>query len=270
VGDLAATNDATVSGSVTAWQVSPPLPAGLTLDPLTGSIGGLPTAEAAAADYTVIASNAGGQTQTTLNLLVGPPLPPGVLSLPLGFDIAVVAAGLATPSKLALAPDGRIFFNELKTGLVRVIDAGGVLQGTPFATLTVQGAGSHQGLMGLVLAPDFATSGHVFVLFCAPADATHAAAHMRLERYTDVAGVGTNATVVLAWATPRCRRTHRTPCNRRARSSASPPPAACRSTTPRPAAPCSAAACATPTGSRSIRSPAASSVWTTAPPPTTN
>jgi glucose/arabinose dehydrogenase len=197
LGVAAVDNDPTVTGTVTTWGIAPALPAGLTLDPVTGTIGGLPTAEAAAADYVITASNAGGQTQTTLSLLVGPPLPPDVVSLPLGFAIDVVASGLATPAKLVLAPDGRIFFNELKTGQVRIIDAAGVLQPTPFLTLTVQGAGSHQGLMGLALAPDFATSGHVFVLFCAPADADHATDHMRLERYTDVAGVGTAGTVIL-------------------------------------------------------------------------
>jgi glucose/arabinose dehydrogenase len=120
-----------------------------------------------------------------------------VATLATGFAVETIATGLATPSKIALAPDGRCFFTELKTGNVRVIAADGTLAPTPWATVTVQGAGSHQGLIGLALSPAFGSDGHLFVLFSAPADATHATDHMRLERFTDVAGVGTNATVIL-------------------------------------------------------------------------
>jgi glucose/arabinose dehydrogenase len=197
VGDTADPNDATVTGTVTTWSVDPALPAGLALNAVTGAIEGLPTVEAAAADYVVTAANAAGSTQATVNLLVGPMLPPFVTSLPLGFAIDTVATGLATPSKFALASDRRIFFTELKTGNVRVIDATGALLPTPFATVTVQGAGSHQGLIGLALAPDFDTSGHLYVLYAAPADVDHPSDHMRLERFTDVASVGTNQTVVV-------------------------------------------------------------------------
>lgn len=185
------------SGPVSQWSVAPALPTGLVLDPVTGVITGLPSVEAATADYVIKAWNAAGFTQTVLPLLVGPELPPGVQSLALGFAITEVHRGLNLPTKMALAPDGRILFPELKSGAVRVIDAGGQLLPTPFASLTVQGAGSHQGLLALALAPDFGTSGHVYVLFSAPADGTHGAEHMRLERFTDVANVGTNRTVIL-------------------------------------------------------------------------
>lgn len=185
------------TGAASAWSVAPALPTGLALDPATGVLSGVPAVEAPATDYVVTASNSAGSAQTVLPLLVGPELPPGVQSLALGFAITELHRGLNLPTKIALAPDGRIFFSELKSGAVRVIDAGGQLLATPFASLTVQGAGSHQGLLALALAPDFATSGHLYVLFSAPADGTHAADHMRLERFTDVASVGTNRTVIL-------------------------------------------------------------------------
>lgn len=192
-----ADNAPVATGTGITWTVVPALPAGLTFDAATGTIGGTPGVTAAAADYTVTATNAGGQASTTLHLLVGPPLIPDVQTLPLGFDAQVVATGLATPSKIALAPDGRLFFTELKSGKVRVIDAQGNLLASPWATVAVQGVGSHHGLLGLALDPNFAVTGHVYVLFCAPADATHATDHMRLERFTDVAGAGTNETVIL-------------------------------------------------------------------------
>lgn len=197
VGEAVPANAATVTGTPTSWTASPPLPDGLLLDPVTGAITGTPTTEAAAADFTITAANAAGQAQTVLSVLVGPALPPDVAFLAPGFAVEAVASGLALPSKFALASDGRIFFTELKTGNVRLIDAQGTLLPTPFATLTVQGGGSHQGLLALALDPAFASNGFVYVLYSAPADGTHASDHMRLERFTEVSGVGTNQTVIL-------------------------------------------------------------------------
>jgi len=57
-------------GAVISWSVSPQLPAGLTLDGVTGAIGGTPTAAAGAQDYTVTATNSGGSTDCVLRLQV--------------------------------------------------------------------------------------------------------------------------------------------------------------------------------------------------------
>jgi hypothetical protein len=63
-------------GVVTSYSVDPALPAGLTLNPVSGVISGTPTAPAAAADYTVTASNSVGDTQAVVNITVeqAPPL----------------------------------------------------------------------------------------------------------------------------------------------------------------------------------------------------
>lgn len=180
-----------------AFAVSPGLPAGLVLDPATGTIAGTPSAPAPWQAYTVTASHAGGSTQATLDIAVGGALPGEVGALAEGFVAERVATGLSLPSKIALAPDGRVFFSELKSGQVRVLSPGGVLQATPWATLPVQGAGSHQGLLALALSPTFASDGRIYVLFSAPADATHAADHLRLERWTESGGVGGSPTVLL-------------------------------------------------------------------------
>jgi Putative Ig domain len=60
----------TVTGTVTAYSVSPALPAGLSLDTTTGRISGTPTVAAAQATYTVTASNATGSTTFAVVLTV--------------------------------------------------------------------------------------------------------------------------------------------------------------------------------------------------------
>lgn len=71
VGTTISPNSATTSGGVpTVFSISPALPAGLTFDTTTGQIAGLPTSAAAAASYTVVASNLGGSVEYTLSLTV--------------------------------------------------------------------------------------------------------------------------------------------------------------------------------------------------------
>ena len=75
----------TVTGTVTSYAVSPALPAGLSLDSLTGVISGTPSALAAKASYTVSASNSAGSTTATIQIAVAyasrPPAFPTARSL---------------------------------------------------------------------------------------------------------------------------------------------------------------------------------------------
>lgn len=77
-----------------------------------------------------------------------------------------VVTNLEVPWALDFAPDGRVFVTE-RGGQVRVIE-NGVLRAEPWATLPVfardEIIGPESGLMGIALAPDFASSGHVFVI----------------------------------------------------------------------------------------------------------
>ncbi|MBI2926815.1 MAG: putative Ig domain-containing protein [Verrucomicrobia bacterium] len=64
----------TSNGTVTAFQVAPPLPTGLSLNPTTGQITGTPTAASPATDYTVTATFTGGKTDTeVVNIAVRAP-----------------------------------------------------------------------------------------------------------------------------------------------------------------------------------------------------
>ena len=85
VGYAIPNNNPIITGNVTGYSVSPALPAGLTLNTTTGVISGTPTAAAAAADYTVTASNSGGSATVLLNITVN--------------------AALAVPSGLSYAPN---------------------------------------------------------------------------------------------------------------------------------------------------------------------
>ena len=61
----------TVTGTLTAFSVSPALPAGLAVDPNSGTIGGTPSAVTAAANYTISATGPNGASAAaTVNIAV--------------------------------------------------------------------------------------------------------------------------------------------------------------------------------------------------------
>jgi hypothetical protein len=62
-------------GAITAFSVTPALPAGLNLDPASGVISGTPAAEAATAIYTVSGANSGGRATAAVTLTVNRPPP---------------------------------------------------------------------------------------------------------------------------------------------------------------------------------------------------
>jgi N-acetylneuraminic acid mutarotase len=62
-------------GAVDSYSVSPPLPAGLVLDPVSGFISGTPAVDSGTAAYTVTATNTGGSTTGTVTITVREPAP---------------------------------------------------------------------------------------------------------------------------------------------------------------------------------------------------
>ncbi|HEY3452578.1 MAG TPA: putative Ig domain-containing protein [Myxococcales bacterium] len=71
VGHAIAENaPSSAGGPVTLYEVAPALPAGLSLDPVTGVLSGTPGAVAAEATYTVSASNSGGSATADLVLTI--------------------------------------------------------------------------------------------------------------------------------------------------------------------------------------------------------
>jgi hypothetical protein len=68
-------------GAIASYSVSPALPSGLNLDPVTGVITGTPTAVTAAANYQVTGSNGAGSATATLSITVTAASNPGVPTL---------------------------------------------------------------------------------------------------------------------------------------------------------------------------------------------
>lgn len=197
VGDTASAvpteSGAAASGAV--FSVQPSLPPGLQLDASTGAIQGVPSASIAGADYVVTGSLAGESVEATVHIAVGAPLPSEIAHLEDGFEIRSVIGLSEAPSKMAVAPDGRIFVNQLTTGVVSVFGADGTPQGAPFATVPVV-TGGHRGLLGVALSPDFETDRFVFAFACAPAGGGKPERSL-VYRWTENAGVGQNETVIL-------------------------------------------------------------------------
>src|SRR5215813_1689502 len=85
-------------------------------------------------------------------------------TLPTGFTENEVVRGLANPTAMAFAPDGRLFVC-LQGGELRVIKNGALL-GAPFLSVNVSSSGE-RGLLGVAFDPAFASNGFVYVYYTA-------------------------------------------------------------------------------------------------------
>jgi glucose/arabinose dehydrogenase len=109
-------------------------------------------------------------------------------TLPSGFTETRVAGGLASPTAMAVAPDGRVFVTE-KSGALRVVKNNALLA-QPFLTLSVNSSGE-RGLLGVAFDPDFANNRYVYVYYTTAASPIH----NRVSRFTASAA---NADIVQA------------------------------------------------------------------------
>lgn len=94
------------------------------------------------------------------------------------------------PVTLAFSPDGRLFYTELQTGNVRIVQNGQLLL-QPFATLTVATNGE-QGLLGLAFDPDFQNNRFVYTYHTHPDPLRN-----RVVRFTESSNIGINETVIV-------------------------------------------------------------------------
>lgn len=110
-------------------------------------------------------------------LLLWPAVPVRGIELPEGFEQTQFTSGLALPTAMEFAPDGRLFVCE-KGGNLRVIDSNGLLP-TPFLSVVVNSE-SERGLLGVAFDPDFATNRYVYVYYTRATDPIK----NRLSRFT--------------------------------------------------------------------------------------
>ena len=98
-------------------------------------------------------------------------------TLPSGFAETRIATGLASPTAMSFAPDGRLFICE-QGGRLRVVKNGALLS-APFLTVSVNSSGE-RGLLGVAFDPNFATNGFVYVYYTTAASPIH----NRVSRFT--------------------------------------------------------------------------------------
>ncbi len=118
--------------------------------------------------------------------VAGNPAPPG----PVPFRVETFLANANFPVTMAFAPDGRLFYNELTTGNIRIVSNGQLLA-QPFATLPVSTSGE-QGLLGLAFDPNFSQNRFVYVYYT-----DRNALVGRVVRFTDQNNSGGPPTTVL-------------------------------------------------------------------------
>src|SRR6476619_5304348 len=87
--------------------------------------------------------------------------------VPSGFVDELVVSGIASPTAMTFAPDGRLFVAQ-QNGQLRVISNASprALLVTPFLTVNVDSAGE-RGLLGVAFDPAFAANRFVYVYYTA-------------------------------------------------------------------------------------------------------
>lgn len=126
-----------VQGVVTAWTVEPALPAGLTLDAMSGAIRGVPQDTRAAVTYEITAANEAGATSVELRFAVSEPAPQG-LSFPGAVTEYVVGQEVYLEPQLEVGFIDRFSVEpELPEGLY-LDPTSGIISGSPAAEASAE------------------------------------------------------------------------------------------------------------------------------------
>ena len=145
----------TLGGHADAFTVSPALPAGLTLDPVTGIVSGTPSRERVAVTYTITASNASGYIKSQFLLTVDPP-PAGTAVSGVFRSDTVIGLGYVSGSHGGLTDKSGAFTYEQGQGItftVGGVSIGGVPTAKTLVTpvdLVAQGTGASNHVLNVV------------------------------------------------------------------------------------------------------------------------
>src|SRR2546428_4450957 len=113
-------------------------------------------------------------------------------------QIEVYKNGLNFPIALAFSSDGRIFFAEKDTGIIRIIYlANRTLLPMPFYTLPNTATAGERGLLGLALDPEFPATPWVYA-YQTYNDMLNGTVYNRIVRILATGNTGTSFQVILA------------------------------------------------------------------------
>ena len=114
---------------------------------------------------------------------------------PVGVTVETFLTGLDVVWGLEFAPDGRLFITE-KAGRIRIVDADGRLDPTPWATVGILDEETRErGLFGLALHPNFYQEPWVYVMYTYDIDGNWRG--NRLSRFREVNGRGSVEEIIL-------------------------------------------------------------------------
>jgi hypothetical protein len=113
----------TLAGDADSFAVHPPLPAGLVLDPATGSVSGTPTSARLPLVYTVVASNKGGALTKSQFLLTVDPPPAGTAVRGVFRNDTVIGLGYVSGGHSGLTDKGGAFTFEEGQGITFSVGA---------------------------------------------------------------------------------------------------------------------------------------------------
>ena len=124
---------------------------------------------------------------------------PRFLQSPLTRRISLAEGKVADaswPVALAPAPDGRLFYAELLTGKIRILQNGQVLP-KPFAVLENVSNFGESGFLGLALHSDFSRTPYVYAMYVVDDPITGYPSGQRVIRFRDVNNIGQDRTTIL-------------------------------------------------------------------------
>lgn len=112
-------------------------------------------------------------------------------------QVTTFVEGVSMPNALAFTPDGRMFFNEVYDGRIRVVQDGQLLP-EPFAAIDVAQPARYteHGLLGLAIDPDYEQNRFVYAFYTIP-DANSNPIGQQIVRFTDQDNIGTEMTVIV-------------------------------------------------------------------------
>lgn len=112
------------------------------------------------------------------------------------ITLTPVVEGVLVPMSMQFAPDGRMFFNEVSRGTVRILGADGVLQEEPFVQLRVARR-TEMGALGLAIDPNFTSNHYVYVFYSQAKNDNGDPEDNRVVRYTERDGQATDRTIII-------------------------------------------------------------------------